>query len=250
MKKLLLSLFATSLISLHVSAQCVPDNTLNTTGVYFDVANVPCLNQPYSQTIQMAIKNDTAVALPGLTINVQLDSVIISEVKNMPTGLNYECANSQCKAVAASGATYTQTCMTLSGTPTVSGDFQIELVADLYVSGGNKLTKSFFIPGSVIQCINGLNTTSNTETVSLFPQPTTENTQLHINLSATSSVNVSLINPTGITTAIYNGTMGAGVNELNIGSSTSTLEKGIYLITTSIQTSTGVETISKKLIIE
>ena len=247
MKKLLLSFFATALLSVNASAQCIPDNTLNSTGVYFDKSNVPCLNQPYTQVIQMAIKNDTTV----FSFNVKLDSVIISQVKNMPAGLTYQCANTQCKAVALSNTTYTQTCMTLSGTPTVSGDFDIELVADLYVSGGNKLTKSFFIPGSIIQCINGLNTTSTIETVSLFPQPTTNNTQLNINLSAASSVNVSIINPTGsLINTVYNGTMASGLNKLNIGQTTSTLEKGIYLITTSIQTSNGVETFSKKLIVE
>ena len=115
MKKTLLSLFIIAVSIVNTSAQCTPDPTLNSTGVYFNESNIPCINEAYSETIQMSIKNDTTVNVFGNNVTVLMDSVKINSVTGIPNGMSYTCENTECKIIRNSLQTHTQTCVDNAG---------------------------------------------------------------------------------------------------------------------------------------
>ncbi len=119
MKKVILTLF-TAIISLSAYAQCTPDASITTTGVFPAILDTGDLNQPYNQVIQYFIVRDTAVTFQGQNINATIDSITITGVKGLPAGLSYGCHNADCAAPGGQPG-----CVTLSGTPTESGIFPL-----------------------------------------------------------------------------------------------------------------------------
>lgn len=241
MKKTLLSLILIGIALFNVNGQCTPDNSLNSTGVYFDKTNIPCINETYEQTIHMAITNDTTIP----PFSVSLDSIQITSVTGIPAGLDYQCTSPNCTVVASSG-THTQTCLLISGTPTQTGDFTIQFTARLYALGSS-ITQTFDVPGSVINCINGLEKFKENTSIDIFPQPSKDNSTLRITLPSASNSSISLYDMTGSKLFnIYEGPLNSGINTIRLNEFTSALKEGVYLINTQI----GEDNISKKLIIE
>jgi hypothetical protein len=119
MKKLLLTLF-TAIVSLGAYAQCTPDVSITTTGVFPAILDTGNINQPYSQIIQYFITRDTSVTFQGQNINATIDSITITGVKGLPNGLSYSCHNANCAAPGGQAG-----CVNLSGTPTESGIFPL-----------------------------------------------------------------------------------------------------------------------------
>ena len=245
MKKTLLSIALFGIVLINVSAQCTPDNNLNSTGVYFNESNIPCINDPYSETIQMSIKNDTTVNVFGNSVTVLMDSVKINSVTGIPDGLDYTCENTECKIIRNSLQTHTQTCIVIAGTPTTVGDFDITFNATIYVQG-SALNKDFVVSSSVNNCINGIQET-NAASIDVFPQPSNGNTTLEINMNSSESVNIQILNMNGeIMDNAFNSVLKSGKNQIDISQYTSGLLNGVYLLNMQFENNT----ISKKLIIE
>lgn len=241
MKKTLLTLIIGAIGFTNANAQCTPDNLLNGTGVYFDETNVPCINEYYSNTIQMAIVNDTTV----FSIPASLDSVRITSITGIPSGMSHECASPNCTVVASAGS-HTQTCVVISGTPTETGSYNIQFTADLYALG-SKLTQVFDIPGTVIDCINGIDNNNFSQSISVYPQPTKDNTIISFNIEKSIYASISITDIHGKNDiAVYDGIINSGKTDLPLNEHTSKLTKGVYLITTQLDN----DIITKKLIIE
>ncbi|MFN4083543.1 MAG: T9SS type A sorting domain-containing protein [Bacteroidia bacterium] len=120
MKKILLLFAVTTFSTVIVNAQCTPDNNIRTTGIFPALLDTGNINQPYNQVIQYFITRDTVVNFGGSNINAIIDSITITGVKGMPTGLSYTCHNATCTSPGGQTG-----CVTLSGTPTQSGIFPI-----------------------------------------------------------------------------------------------------------------------------
>ena len=245
MKKTLLSLFIIAVSIVNTSAQCTPDPTLNSTGVYFNESNIPCINEAYSETIQMSIKNDTTVNVFGNNVTVLMDSVKINSVTGIPNGMSYTCENPECKIIRNPSQTHTQTCVVIEGTPTTLGDFDITFNVSIHVQG-SALNKDFVVSSSVTNCINGINDI-NSSTIDIFPQPSNGKAIIALDLKNSELVKIELLNINGEKlNRVFNGTLQTGKNEIEISQYTSTLNKGIYLLNIQFENNS----ISKKLIIE
>lgn len=115
MKKLLLSsIILISLLSAtqNANAQCTPDTSIKTTGIYPAFFETAQEGKPYSQVIQYFITRDTAVTYQGFPITATIDSIVITSVKGLPNGFSYSCHNANCVAKGGESG-----CATISGTP-------------------------------------------------------------------------------------------------------------------------------------
>lgn len=127
-KKLLVSaVILVAAYSGSVQAQCVPDPTITTPGIYPDSATglaSGVVGVPYVEDIQARVLEDTTLAgLPVIITNVTLTSVT-----GLPPGLTYSCTPSSCVFPGGSNG-----CLLISGTPTTAGFYP--LVVELTANG-------------------------------------------------------------------------------------------------------------------
>jgi hypothetical protein len=128
MKKLLsVIIIAAAFQVSNSNAQCIPDVTITTPGIYPDSAtNLPggTVGIPYSEDIQARVLTDTS--LSGLPVIIT--SITLSSVTGLPPGLSYSCTPASCVFPGGSNG-----CMLLSGTPTTAGVYP--LIVELTVNG-------------------------------------------------------------------------------------------------------------------
>ncbi|MEM6263750.1 MAG: T9SS type A sorting domain-containing protein [Bacteroidota bacterium] len=112
-----------------LSAQiCTPDTNFTAPGIY--PANMPdaCVNQPYSFVVTLVVPQDTLVNVPPLgNLRVPIDSFILDDILGLPAGLSYQCSPASCTFLG--NASY---CVVVSGTPTVTGFYSLDVAVDLY----------------------------------------------------------------------------------------------------------------------
>ena len=136
---MILRLFSLLLIVLafsfdQVHAQCTPDLTITTPGIYPDSATgLPSgmVSVPYSEVIQVRVLTDTSQG----GFPVVITSITITGVSGLPPGITYACNPASCIFPGGSNG-----CILLSGTPSVAGIFNLNV--DVSVAGtlfGNPL---------------------------------------------------------------------------------------------------------------
>jgi len=120
-------LFAVILPTSFAFAQCVPDVTITTAGIYPDSATnlAPAtVGVAYNQVIQARIPQDTVVSINGLPpSNVTISNITVTAVSGLPPGLTYSCTPAGCVFPGGSNG-----CMLISGTPTTAGVYTINVV--------------------------------------------------------------------------------------------------------------------------
>jgi hypothetical protein len=83
----------TTFLSVDLFAQCVPDTTI--TGLYSptEQEGLPeaTIGLAYEAVIHMSVPAETTI-----TISLSVDSVVLTAVNGLPSGLSYECQNSTC----------------------------------------------------------------------------------------------------------------------------------------------------------
>lgn len=253
MKKLYTTIILLSLTSLFsAKAQCTPDESIKATGIFYDKEVPFCLNQPYSQTFQLAVTNDTTLIVFGQTINTSVDSVEVISIANIPDGITYNCLKPNCKMIN-SGGSHSHTCMVVSGTPTASGDYNLVFKFRLYGSGAF-IDQEIDVPITVeSNCVPTAITPdiSSRKNISIYPQPAKTNANLEVLLNTSSNVTVTIHNLLGqpINTA-FTGSLNTGLNKINISEYINTLESGLYMITTEINNSNKSESYTKRLVID
>ena len=105
-----------------LQAQCTPDSSITSTGIFPDTLVGTCAGLPYEQVINLIIPNDTVVAGFPATI----DSLVLDSVAGLPPGINFFCLDGSCSIAGGS-----RSCVLVSGTPTTPGVYPI----DLYITG-------------------------------------------------------------------------------------------------------------------
>ena len=120
-----LALMAFLVIPFSVNAQvCMPDSQYTASGIYPDTLPNTCVNEPYSQTVTLVIPEDTVIGFP-----VDIDSVVLQDVIGLPPGLSYLCEPTNCSFAGG-----TNSCVLVSGTPTVPGTYEIDIATVYHVS--------------------------------------------------------------------------------------------------------------------
>lgn len=92
MKKYLL-LFFTITFAVKLMAQCTPDPNLNHMG--FSPENLPpaYTDAPYNQVLSFHAPTDSSIVFNGSLYDVTIDSVILLDIKGIPSGFEYLCLN-------------------------------------------------------------------------------------------------------------------------------------------------------------
>ena len=89
------------LLTFLASAQCVPDTTVTSSGIYPDSAAnfaVAYVGQPYEQVVTAVVPADTCVVIIPLNPcqTVPIDSILITSVTGLPPNFTYECQQPNC----------------------------------------------------------------------------------------------------------------------------------------------------------
>ncbi|MCP4521266.1 MAG: T9SS type A sorting domain-containing protein [Cytophagales bacterium] len=225
------------------NAQCVPDETLTTAGVYPKTFTSVCVNTPVEQTLQIVIPAN--VKLPGFP-DIAVDSFEVVSVNNLPAGVDYVCATTNCKVVITNQNDVAHTCLTLIGTPTEAYDDEIEVTVKTYSSVGaitqpEKVAFKVNAADSEACVIDNVVESVEAETVNIYPNPSQGTSTIDLNIADNSEVQVTVFNAIGNEVAnVFEGTTSSTNLEV------SDLSQGIYFV----QVIVNGEAYLEKLIVE
>ncbi len=99
---------------------CVPDTQYTEIGLYPDSLPSGNVGQPYDQVVHVVVPQDTMVTVqPFGTIEVDICSITIDSIPNLPAGMTYECNGGTCVwEIDHTPGVTNRFCVKLSGTPT------------------------------------------------------------------------------------------------------------------------------------
>lgn len=233
MKKLLLLLTATFLVSLTVSAQCTPDPQYTSSGIFPDSATnfLPaCTGVPYVQLITNVVPADTTIQvvpfLPPQT--VPIDSIVVVSVTGLPPGLTFACNNGNCAFLGG-----TTGCATITGTPTTAGTYTVIFNLKAYSVVSQEFTLNYY-KIVVSDCTPvGVNEITSSK-FKMFPNPANDK----VNIQGLDNKNITKIE---LTDASGKTIQTIDVNGSQMEINTSGLNVGLYFV--NIYDVNGMETL-------
>lgn len=244
-KKLLLIVSALTVIPvLLLNAQCVPDPTITTPGIYPDSATglaSGTVGIPYSEVIQARVPVDTLF----LGQTVLITSIDVDNVTGLPPGITYSCTPASCSFPGGSNG-----CMLLSGTPTTSGVYPLDVTLT-----ANGTLLGFPVPPQTtvltyysitIDVNNGISATMAPgyfDFSALQPNPAQEFTEVIFATPLPMEVRVTIYNVIGKEVYSIPVSAKSGYNTTRIA--TGSLTAGIYLVAID----NGSTVLTKKLIV-
>lgn len=229
--KIIAAFIGIFLINSFANAQCTPDLSLVTTGVYPAVLPAARVGQTYAQVLQFHVTKDTMVTVPILgTTKANVDSFTIVKVNGIPNGMSFQCNTANC-AIPGGG----NGCADIKGIPTQKGVFPLEIILKIKVSIGilgsqtvyDTLNAYSLIVNSPVS-IKNANQNENFN-YQIFPNPITNN---QFNLSVwnknSNYCTVKVYNIQGVLVAMQLVNLNTGFNHQNI--QLDGIAKGIYLL--------------------
>jgi hypothetical protein len=134
MKKSYLTLFLTSCFLLfgwsQLQAQCDPDTTITSSGIYPATIPEACANLPYATVLTVNIPLDTMVSFPPFgTFSIPIDSLVVDSVSGIPSGITFDCNPSSCVFLGG-----TSNCILISGTASVADTFTVTVSTTTWVT--------------------------------------------------------------------------------------------------------------------
>lgn len=253
-------------------AQCDPDTTTPAIpALYPDTLVDGKVGQMYSQVITLVIPQDSTVAVPPFgSLNIDICSLSLDSIPNLPQGMNYSCNTPDCIfEVNHDSGFVNRACVILDGMPfdTIMGD-----TLDVYVTinpGSYDAALDSCLPLSInlpptlttilyeapfeiepdSTFVNSIDEYALGDfNLKLFPNPTQGKTHLRYSLpERVDKVEIQMTDLMGRQVqSIQYGRQVAGDYEVEIGEAG--LSAGIYLI--SINLNDGAKRISRKLIVE
>jgi hypothetical protein len=108
-------------------AQCTPNAAFTAPGFYPDPLPSPTAGLPYSQVIDFKLPS----TFDTLGFTATIDSLTFDSITNLPTGLSYQCNQTDCKYLGGQNG-----CMLLQGTPSITsgGPYTITIYGTGYIS--------------------------------------------------------------------------------------------------------------------
>jgi hypothetical protein len=126
MKKVIFSLLFS--VSLYANAQlCTPDTTIKVPGFYPSKLADGSVGVAYNQTVMILSFKDTSAIVGGSKQKVTIDSLKLTKVIGLPTGMGYVCYEPRCIYLPSAVR-----CIKLNGTPTQSGLFPLKFAVTAY----------------------------------------------------------------------------------------------------------------------
>lgn len=225
MKKLLLIASVAFFGALNLNAQCTPDPSLTSSGIYPDSATnfvSGCVGQQYTQIIQNVVPLDTTVPVFGFPVPAIIDSIKLVNVSGLPPGMNYFCNPNSCNFVG--GATG---CAVIEGICNTAGTYNLvfDLMAYAKPTALPQQSQAFTV--SYYKIVIGSCTADINENINsafkLFPNPTKNKVVIE---GLTGQNNISLTNAEGKIVKTYYTFEGASL-EMNLEG----LNNGLYFVT-------------------
>jgi len=214
-----------ALASLAVTVQaqnCTPDTTIKVAGFYPNKLADGNVGTPYSQTVMVLSFKDTSVVVGGSKQKVTIDSLKLTKVIGLPTGMGYLCFEPRCIYLPSKVR-----CIKLNGTPAQSGVFPLKFAITAYAKVNG------FIPVSQPDTIKNFSITITGGTAQI-----TENSVTSIRVYPNPVTNQIFVSGCTSKPQIYNA-LGAEIN-LNMmeenglwSADVSGLNSGIYFTTSS-----------------
>jgi hypothetical protein len=252
MKKILLLSFALVALLVSnfstVSAQpCVVDNQYTSPGIYpSDTLADMTVSVAYNEVVQFVFPVDTV--LFGFTL--AFDSFLVSQVTQIPNGLNWECnLNHPLCHYVSNPPNLTRGCVKIYGTP-VAGSPAFPAYDSIIVTGVAYVTVPFVGVQSIPQDIPVyyrvdpfVSTASPFATagLSIAPVPVAGQANVRYNLAADANVKVTVLDLLGREVAVLSeGMQRTGMQELVLDSKD--LPSGSYLLKLSINNNEFVQT--------
>jgi hypothetical protein len=170
MKKLFFALFFSA--TLMANAQlCTPDTTIKVPGFYPSQLADGAVGTPYNQTVMILSFKDTSAIVGGSKQKVTIDSLKLTKVIGLPTGMGYVCYEPRCIYLSSAVR-----CIKLNGTPTQAGLFPLKFAVTAYAKLNGffpvaqpDTIKNFSI---LITGTSGVATIHENNQLSVFPNPT------------------------------------------------------------------------------
>lgn len=167
MKSSLIIVF--SLLAITTIAQC-PNPNPTSQGAYPQVMNDAYVGSSYSNNTTLVFKRDTIF----LGFSVEVDSIIILDVLNLPNGLSFNCANPECSVSVPTTFVAPRECLEIQGTPTMeNSNDSLIVVYEMWMtlfSSPISLTDSIVVR---LDVINNVGITEDTDNAfQVFPNPT------------------------------------------------------------------------------
>jgi Secretion system C-terminal sorting domain len=225
-------------------AQCIPDLTLTTPGIYPDSATgLPSgtVGTPYSEVIQVRVLTDTTSG----GFPVIISSITITSVTGLPPGLTYSCNPSSCIFPGGSNG-----CILLSGTPSTAGVFtlgvDVSVAGTIFGAPVPPQTSSIDYYSITIDAATGIETDIASLKFDLLqnkPNPAVDYTDVIFTSPISGDFTLKVFNMIG--KEVYKQTMRgmAGMNTTRID--TENLTPGVYMISLE----RGGEIVTRRMIV-
>lgn len=231
MRKLILSIIVFSILNFasELKAQCTPDTSIHSTGVYPSVLDTAEIDVQYNQVIQFYINKDTTVVFSGNTLNATIDSLTVTGVKGMPAGFTYQCNNGSC---TVSGGT--TGCVTLKGKAVhlQGGTYPLTVYLTIYakvmlgpIPVGQTVYDSTSKYQIVVRTPAGVAELNKTREVFIYPNPAKDNLQVYI-LNSSANFKYQIFNISGALVQKGETNGFEPIKEIALNP----LNKGIYLL--------------------
>jgi len=233
MKKLLQQIaFLISISSFFIidtNAQCLPDASIKSSGVFPSSLPAATPNVAYSQVLQFYITKDTLFNYLGQNIKATIDSLFITGVKGMPLGFTYTCHNTNCGIKGGGNG-----CVTITGTATEAmKNTNYPLVVMIKIKGtantilgpiSQNINDSNSKYAIYVQSQSNVNELINSDVISLYPNPAKDKLELNVSQN-------SFQNADGIITDINGREISrTAINKTKTEIDISILTKGIYFM--------------------
>jgi hypothetical protein len=258
MKKILLALAFVSVTLANGFAQCTPDPSYTTAGIYPDTATGLAdayTGMPYSEVITVVVPTDTLVdnpIVPGTDITVDIVHIIMDSVNGLPNNFTYDCNPTNCEFPGGGNG-----CIVMYSTSDpVAGDIGVYPLK-IYTTT-NVTVPPFTIPASQVDTITsyyieildgsslGLNRYNSASMVvsDVAPNPVTGISRLQVLSGVATSGKLVITNLIGEVVKSKEMRLNKGVTDFMINGSD--FEAGIYLVTVASEN----KTVTKKIAIK
>ncbi len=219
-----------SFIQLNTNAQCTPDLSLQSTGVYPVILPSAKVGLPYSEILQFHVVKDSSVTVPVFgKVDATIDSFTIFKVNGIPEGMSFICNTSNCTIPGGGNG-----CAKITGTPTTKGIYPLQIILKVRVTAlGFTQTQLDTMNNYTVTVESslGINNGNDVKDASykIFPNPISNN-QLNFEIWNNDAANctIQLFSMQGKEVFNQQFDLNFGLNKNTIN--TEQLAKGIYLV--------------------
>ena len=220
-KTLLLTLFVVCFQAFSW-AQCQPDPQYTQDGIYPDPstlnATIP-VDQYYEQILTVNAPDDTTIIVSPLNI----DSVVINNILNLPPGIGVSCVPNACSWLGGESG-----CVNISGTPTQTGTYDVELDISVFVQSlpqAIPVTETYTVIVDANASVEDQDLLAESK---IFPNPAQNQAQLQIKSKRNDLAKIEVVDVIGNTVLFQQQRLQAGTNSIPLN--LNELAEGQYFV--------------------